>query len=151
MMASKQGSVRIGPVSILVLIIVLCLAVMAVLTVTTSEAEESITTRQRDATTALYANETEAQVFLADLDEALAQARQSNGSVQSALATLELPEGSSYENGMLSVSFVQDNGRTLDIELAIPSTASYEIMAWRAMTEWNEEDPDKIFWSAPQD
>lgn len=151
MMASKQGSVRIGPVSILVLIIVLCLAVMAVLTVTTSEAEESITTRQRDATTALYANETEAQAFLADLDEALARARQSNGSVQSALATLELPEGSSYENGMLSVSFVQDNGRTLDIELAIPSTASYEIMAWRATTEWNEEDPDKIFWSAPQD
>ena len=36
---AKQGSVRIGPVSILVLIIILCLAVMAVLTLITSEAE----------------------------------------------------------------------------------------------------------------
>jgi hypothetical protein len=150
-MAGRQGSVRIGPVSILVLIIILCLAVMAVLAITTSEAEESITTRQQDATTALYANETQAQVFLADLDEALAQARAANESVQSALASLELPEGATYENGVLTASFVQDSGRRLDIELSIPNTASYEIMAWRATTEWNEEDPDKIFWSAPQD
>lgn len=150
-MASRQGSVRIGPVSILVLIIVLCLAVMAVLTVTTSEAEESITTRQRDATTALYANEAAAQEFLADLDSRLALARFANTSVETALALLDIPEGWTYEDGVLTVAFVQDNGRRLDIELAIPSTAGYEIMAWRATTEWSEEDPDKVFWSAPQD
>ncbi len=150
-MASRQGSVRIGPVSILVLIIVLCLAVMAVLTVTTSEAEESITTRQRDATTALYANEAAAQEFLADLDSRLALARSANTSVETALALLDIPEGWTYEDGVLTVAFVQDNGRRLDIELAIPSTAGYEIMAWRATTEWSEEDPDKVFWSAPQD
>lgn len=150
-MASRQGSVRIGPVSVLVLIIILCLAVMAVLTVTTSEAEESITTRQRDATTALYANEAAAQEFLADLDSRLALARSANTSVESALALLDLPEGWTYENGVLSVAFVQDNGRRLDVELALPSTAGYEIMAWRATTEWSEEDPDKVFWSAPQD
>lgn len=150
-MASRQGSVRIGPVSILVLIIVLCLAVMAVLTVTTSEAEESITTRQRDATTALYANEAAAQEFLADLDSRLALARSANTSVETALALLDIPEGWIYEDGVLTVAFVQDNGRRLDIELAIPSTAGYEIMAWRATTEWSEEDPDKVFWSAPQD
>lgn len=150
-MASRQGSVRIGPVSILVLIIVLCLAVMAVLTVTTSEAEESITTRQRDATTALYANEAAAQEFLADLDSRLALARSANTSVETALALLDIPEGWAYEDGVLTVAFVQDNGRRLDIELAIPSTAGYEIMAWRATTEWSEEDPDKVFWSAPQD
>ena len=59
---AKQGSVRIGPVSILVLIIILCLAVMAVLTLITSEAEESITVRQEESTTAFYANEAEAGI-----------------------------------------------------------------------------------------
>lgn len=150
-MASRQGSVRIGPVSILVLIIILCLAVMAVLTVTTSEAEESITTRQEESIATMYANEAEAQTFLADLDSMLALARSVNTSVETALALLDLPEGWTYENGVLSLAFVQDNGRRLDIELALPSTAGYEIMAWRATTEWSEEDPDKVFWSAPQD
>lgn len=71
---AKQGSVRIGPVSILVLIIILCLAVMAVLTLITSEAEESITVRQEESTTAFYANEAEAQEYLARLDGLLARA-----------------------------------------------------------------------------
>lgn len=150
-MTGRQGAVRIGPVSILVVIIVLCLAVMAVLTVTTSEAEESITTRQEESVTALYANEAQAQEFLADLDGMLALARDANTSVETALSLLDLPEEWSYENGVLSVAFVQDNGRRLDVELSIPSTAGYEIMAWRATTEWSEEDPDKVFWSAPQD
>lgn len=148
MARSRQGSVRIGPVSILVVVIILCLAVMAALAVTTSEAEESITTRQEESITALYANEVEAQTFLAQLDEALAQARSARTSVQAALSSLDLPEGAVYENGVLTIAFVQENGRRLDIELSIPTTAPYEIMSWRATTEWNEEDPDMIFWSA---
>lgn len=148
-MATKQGAVRIGPVSILVVIIILCLAVMAVLTLVTAEAEESITARQEESTAALYANEARAQEFLAQLDEELARARTSNASVRSALDHLDLPEGTLYEDGELRLAFVAENGRRLDVELAIPSTASYEILTWRATTEWNEEDPDKIFWSAP--
>lgn len=148
-MASRQGTVRIGPVSILVVIIILCLAVMAVLALVTAEAEESITTRQEESTTAMYANEVQAQEFLARLDEALAQARGSNGSVASVLDHLNLPEGAVYEDGVLHLEFVQENGRRLDVELALPNTDAYEILAWRATTEWNEEDPDKIFWSAP--
>lgn len=148
-MASRQGAVRIGPVSILVVIIILCLAVMAVLTLVTAEAEESITARQEESTTALYENEARAQEFLAQLDDALAQAQAADTSVRSALDQLSLPDGAVYEDGELSVSFVAENGRRLDVELSIPSTASYEILTWRATTEWNEEDPDKILWSAP--
>ncbi len=150
-MASKQGAVRIGPVSILVVIIVLCLAVMAVLAFTTSEAEKSITMRQEESTTALYANEAEAQKFLAGLDAALADARRSGASVNTALVALGLPDDARYEDGVLTVAFVQDNGRRLDIKLRIATTASYEIMEWRATTEWNEEDPDMVFWSSSQE
>ena len=147
----KQGSVRIGPVSILVLIIILCLAVMAVLTLITSEAEESITVRQEESTTAFYANEAEAQEYLARLDGLLARASSAHANVLSAIEVSDAPDGYTYEDGVLSISFVQENGRRLDIELSIPSTADYEIMSWRASTEWNEEDPDKIFWSAPKE
>lgn len=142
-MASRQGNVRIGPVSILVLTIVLCLAVMAVLALTTSEAEESITTRQEQSTIEMYANELEGQTFLARLDAALA----SQPTVAAALASLDLPEGSTFENNVLKVGFEQPGGRRLDIELSIPNKSGYQVIAWRASTEWNEEDPDVIFWS----
>lgn len=146
-MAQKQGSIRIGPVTILVLIIVLCLSVMAVLSLATAHAESSITKRQVESTTALYENEIEGQTFLAELDGALAHARATNASVESALATLDLPADTTYENGVFTTSFEQPNGRRLDIQLAIPSADSYGIVYWRATTEWSDEDPDQVFWS----
>lgn len=146
---ARQGSVRIGPVSILVLIIILCLAVMTVLTLVTAEAEEAITVRQEESTMAFYANEAEAQEYLARLDGLLARAHGAQANVLSAIEVSDAPDGYTYENGILSISFEQENGRRLDIELSIPTTAGYEIIAWRASTEWNEEDPDKVFWSAP--
>lgn len=142
-MAGGQGNVRIGPVSILVLTIMLCLAVMAVLAFTTSEAEESITTRQEESTIEMYANELEGQTFLARLDAALA----SSPNVNAALAKLDLPEGSTFEDGVLKVGFQQPGGRQLDIEVSIPNTQTYMVVAWRASTEWNEDDPDVVFWS----
>lgn len=145
---ARQGSVRIGPVSILVLIIVLCLAVMAVLAFTTSEAEKSITNRQVESTTELYVNEKEAQTFLADLDEALASARARNAGVQAALDMVKKPADWSYENGVFKATFEQDGGRLLYVELSMPTTATYEIMAWRATTKWDENDPDVVFWSS---
>lgn len=146
-MASRQSAVRIGPVTILVLIIVLCLSVMAVLSLATAHAEKAITNRQVESTTALYENEIEGQTFLAQLDGALAHARATNGTVASALASLDLPEDSTFENGVLSLAFTQDNGRRLDIQLSIPSTSSYGIVSWRASTDWDETDPDQVFWS----
>lgn len=143
-MAGRQGAVRIGPVSILVLTIMLCLSVMAVLAFTTAEAEKSITFRQEKSTAEMYANELEGQTFLAHLDEALA----TSSSVSAALASLDLPEGTTFENNVLKVAFEQAGGRRLDIELEIPSNASsYRVVAWRASTEWNEDDPDMVFWS----
>ena len=85
------------------------------------------------------------------MDGLLARANSAHANVLSAIEVSDAPDGYTYEDGVLSISFVQENGRRLDIELSIPSTAGYEIMSWRASTEWNEEDPDKIFWSAPKE
>lgn len=83
MSTTSHGSVRMGPISIFTLIVVLCLAVMAVLSVTTSQATYVLAQRQAHATVALYANETAAQEFVAQLDETLSQARsQGQGGAQ---------------------------------------------------------------------
>lgn len=67
-MAKTHGSVRIGPISLLTLVIVLCLAVMAVLTVATAQASLNLTTRQAKATTTLYGDEIAGQKFVAATD-----------------------------------------------------------------------------------
>lgn len=70
-MAKTHGSVRIGPISLLTLVIVLCLAVMAVLTIATAQASSNLTQRQANATTTLYGDEVAGQSFVAALDSFL--------------------------------------------------------------------------------
>lgn len=72
-MAKPHGSVRIGPISLFTLIIILCLSVLAVLSVTTARAELSVTERQAATTTETYGLETAAQMFVAEVDGALAR------------------------------------------------------------------------------
>lgn len=72
-MAKPHGSVRIGPISLFTLIIVLCLSVLAVLSVTTAQAELSITERQATTTTETYQLEVRGQEFVAEVDGALAK------------------------------------------------------------------------------
>lgn len=67
-MAKTHGSVRIGPISLLTLVIVLCLAVMAVLTVATAQASLNLTQRQANATSTLYGDELAGQRFVAATD-----------------------------------------------------------------------------------
>ena len=70
-MAKTHGSVRIGPISLLTLIIMLCLAVMAVLTFSTAEASRSLTERQAGVVKTLYGDEMAAHRFMAAVDEFL--------------------------------------------------------------------------------
>lgn len=67
-MAKTHGSVRIGPISLLTLVIVLCLAVMAVLTIATAQASSNLTQRQANAVSTLYGDEATGQSFVAATD-----------------------------------------------------------------------------------
>lgn len=75
-MARRRSPVRMGPISIFVLIIILCLAVLATLSFATSHAQVSIEERQEEMTHATYANEVAAQQFVAALDATLAPLRE---------------------------------------------------------------------------
>ena len=49
--------------------------------------------------------------------------------------------------GAVSASFATDGGRTLDVVIAIRDDGSYEILSWKATTEWNEEGAGETLWS----
>lgn len=74
-MARRKSPVRMGPISIFVLVIIICLAVMGTLAFATSRAQVSIEERQEEITQATYANEVAAQQFLAALDSTLVPMR----------------------------------------------------------------------------
>lgn len=49
--------------------------------------------------------------------------------------------------GAVSASFVTEGGRALDVVIAIRDDGSYEILSWKATTEWNEEGAGETLWS----
>lgn len=150
----RDGSVRIGPVSVFSLVVILCLAVMAVLTVTTAQAAYTAAEKQARFTTDTYLNEQAAQNFVAEIDGALADARSDAGTspnLKNALAAVE-PVVASYDDAAIvddqvQADFTTENGRTLSVVLTIKDDATYEISQWRATTQWNEADSGEILWS----
>lgn len=162
-MAQSKGSVRIGPVSLFVLVIALCLAVLAVLSVTTAHAQAAITNQQAIAITDAYKNEIAAQEFMAAIDDQLAQAQsraetpeQLQNSMVSFIDEYNDRDGNqglgesaliSYDDSVITAEFGQASGRLLTIKVAINSNYTYLILAWQATTDWEEPGSDTTFWA----
>lgn len=159
-MAKSRGSVRIGPISLFVLIIVVCLAVMAVLAVSTVHAQQETTNQQMETTQATYANEAAAQTFVAQLDEHLKTVRAQGGGKQAVhdavaewIVTIspQNEDGSTEEivldGNNLQATFGQPGGRLLTIELILNNDATYTITAWQATTQWEDPNASLRLWT----
>ena len=150
MQAKKRSAVRIGPISILVFVITVCIAVMATLAVTTTHANTASTDRQMAFTTDVYANESAAQEFLADVDTALAggtsRVKAQLGTIVSkAQATLADGEVTAELDGStLSATFESSSGRQLLIELELSGT-TYTVTKWKIATNWEEDTSDTLW------
>lgn len=158
----NRGSVRMGPISIFVLIIVLCLAVLSVLAVTTAHAERAITDQQSVSVTGLYRNETDAQEFVAGLADALGKVRHDGGTiaqgrqaVQSYIDDYNDRKGNpgaldsavaSMGDDQVTAVFAQSGGRLLTIRLSITDNLGYVILSWQAATAWDQPGSDTILW-----
>lgn len=161
-MAQSRGSVRIGPVSLFVLVITVCLAVLAVLSITTAHAEQAVTNQQATAVTDTYRNEIAAQEFLAALDGCLEGQRTSGVTGNQDLRALEafiadyndrdgnqgLGESAiaTLDGSIVTVEFVQASGRKLIIRVLVDEDWAYRILSWRASTEWEEPGSDNELW-----
>lgn len=150
-MATKQGTVRMGPISLFALIILICLSVMAVLTISTAQATYASASKQQLFTTATYQNETEAQELVKLIDETLLPLRQSGGSPEQALSSIErvLPTGALIEEDSVYARYVDDDGRSLTVAITINDDLTYSITRWQATTQWNQEPStdENLLWT----
>lgn len=152
---SRQVSpVRMGPASILTLVIALCLAVLAVLAVSTASANANMAERQASFVTDDYANEALGQELYAQADDVVAGVHAQGGSAADAASALTtaLPEFTSHEgvtasveNNTLVLHVEAPSGRCLDAQLAITSEVTLSVESWKATTTWVDDNTDMLW------
>lgn len=162
-MERSNGSVRIGPISLFVLIIVLCLAVLAVLSLQTARAQQAVTEQQATVIEDTYVNEVAGQEFLSQLDAILVQGRSgaisqeetfrqinafiSAQTLQDDLDTKPVIDASFNEQDVLiKVVFTLDSGRKLNVTIQINPDLTYDVLSWSVLTEWIEPGTNIILW-----
>lgn len=165
MSAQRQGSVRIGPISLFTLVITLCLAVLAVLSVATANAQWSLASRQASFTQDDYRNERAGQELLARIDAVLANARSGQAGSRSAdeaakavsavLAQLcqeaaeraggDTAVTASLDGAVVTAHVQAPSKRCLDIEIELADGPTARVTSWKATTLWTE--PEETLWT----
>jgi hypothetical protein len=161
---SRVNKVRIGPISIITLIAVLCMAVLGILTISTANATYTISNRQADATAYMYRNETAAQQFVAELDDSLARVRRAGGTQEEAelavnlalddiasdarkAADGEVSVVASLDDNRVTAEFICANTRMLNIAITIRDDATYRIEKWEMAAVQNGVQTTGHLWT----
>lgn len=157
----KTEKVRIGPISIITLIIVVCMAVLAVLSVSTANATMSISNRQADATKELYLNECAAQEFVAGVADALSGTSGKAGAgakaVQGALDSIceaartaadgQVDVVANVDGTTVTAEFSGPKMRRLSIAITIGGDAAFRIEKWKAAAVQGEGPTGDNLWT----
>lgn len=129
---ANETVIRMGPITVIALLIIIALATLGVLSLTTARASSVAAEKQDAAIQALYENERQAQQFLADLDDALEPARRSGLSAREAVASLSTDNlaGAEADGITISKSFAND-ARMLDVIVVIRDDLNYQVVSWK--------------------
>ena len=155
---------RIGPISVITLLAVVCMVVLAVLAVSTAQATAAISERQATATQRLYQNELAGQEFVAGVDDALAGVRADGGNaaagaraVEGALdaictAAREAADGqvtctASMSGTTVNAGFTCQDARLLSVVVTIRDDATYRIDEWKISAAPQEAQPGGLLWT----
>lgn len=159
----KTNNVRIGPISIITLIIVICMAVLAVLSISTAHATMSISERQAEATKELYLNECAGQELIASIDDVLSDVRASGGNSSDGCKAIEATLDEISDNareaadGQIEVTAEMDGTsvkaeltaskmRQLSIVVTILDDATLRIDKWKAAAVQQEPQSAGNLW-----
>lgn len=159
----RGGSVRIGPISVITIVIVLCMAAMGVLAVATANATKVISGRYAAATEMMYVAERAGQEFVAELDGVLASAR-GRGATAAEVASLvdrsldgicvkargvddRVSCSAAVDGRTVSAEFACDGARTLEIAITIEPDATYRIDEWRMASPQQEAATAGNLWT----
>lgn len=160
----KLENVRIGPISIITLIAVLCMAVLGILALSTAHATMTISHRQADASVYLYRNEAAAQQFVAEIDDVLSRTSASGADASSLqlavnrsldaicdkvrdVANDEVTVVATMEDDEVIAEFTCANTRKLNIAITIRDDATYRIMKWEMAAVQNGVQTTGHLWS----
>lgn len=122
--------VRLGSISILLSVVILCVTVLAVLSLTSARADALMAERFGDQTKSYYELQAEGQAFLAEADEMIRK-----GSFETAATNTEMDE-----DGNL-VRVIEKDSMKLTIVLAKDDTseAGYQVLSYRTEVLWEED------------
>ena len=153
MLQPNSDHVRMGPISLVALVVIISLAVLAMLSFSTANASLVLSQRQADAVEASYANERAAQEFVAGLDAVLARLRgdaaQAGDAHIDALCKSAQQAGgpgmtatASFNGNTLNATFATGNGKALDIRVTVIDGGTYRIDSWKMSAVHNQEQPE---------
>lgn len=141
----ESRPVRLGWLSLLLTVIILCLATLSVLSFSTARADLAQARKQALQTDSVYALECAGQQWLAQLDEALAQAGADGTLRYDALDALLPPDTTREENRVFTVQKGAD-GRSLSIAAEVSEDGGIRLLRWVQSAEWaGEEETPALF------
>ena len=118
----ESRPVRLGWLSLLLTVIILCLATLSVLSFSTARADLALAQKQARQAQSVYALECAGQQWLAELDAALAQA---GGTAE--LDAL-LPHGTAREGPGVSAVLEGADGRSLSVFAELTADGGYRVI-----------------------
>ena len=130
---SNETVIRMGPITVIALLIVIALATLGVLSLTTARASNVAASKQDAAIQSLYQNEVEAQEFLAELDTALVPARDKALSANEAVSGIKNSgalAGADIDGITISKSFENDT-RKLNVIVVVREDLDYQVVSWK--------------------
>ncbi len=159
----RGDNVRIGPISVITLIIVISMAVLAVLSASTSHASQTIAQRQADGNRLMYLNECAGQEFVASIDDVLAPVKRAGGSAADGASAVRVSldricsNARAAGNGQVdcvanvdgttvTAEFVCENTRKLNVAITIRNGGAYRIEQWKMTSAQVQADSAGTLW-----
>lgn len=125
----KQFGINIGSSSILLVFVILCLVSFAVLSIVSANADNKLSARVLERTTAYYTACNQAEQSLAGMDQTLRRVYESSADEETYFASVG--HGKSY---VIPISDLQS--LQVSIDILYPQTAEdpfYQITSWQVM------------------
>ena len=145
---TSEPGIRPGPMSLLVLTLVVCLSVLCCLALATAAASNHRAEVQTSIMVDSYANELEAQELLSHASELCASSGAQGLAALAQQASQLWPDcTASYEEGRFQAYFAQPSGRSLTVQLSVSPEGQLKIESWCAGMQW--EEPSGQWWPGP--
>lgn len=132
---SGHRNVRLGTISVLFTVVVLCVSVLAVLSVTTVRADQAMAQRYAQQVSARSELENEGQRWLKAVQDAASEKG-------AALTQADLPEGTQLDGQVVQAALSTDE-RTLTVKLELDfdgASTNVRVLSWVNSANWQEDE-----------